>query len=780
MPGRRKHRGLWILAWFLALFIFNVVSHWSQNADKSGLYVFVEALQQLTTPEMLALSAVVVYAILSIGKTKQAAPNLPVKGITYTKSEIEEFKRQGPSADAGSHLAAKPEEQRGAAKPQPQSTVTPVPKTIVPASVPDTVAAKAVPETARPSRRKWLVLGSIVFLIVATAGGFWYWSRLGLRTAQRQVESPPAITLSPKEQVESPPAITFSPFALERTLSGDRGSVDTVAFSPDGKLLASGSELLNSGYMRIQLWDVASGTLRQTLAGHNGNSLYLGAAAFSPDGRLLASCSGDNMIRLWDVASGALRQTLSGQHGSVLSVAFSPDGKVLASGSTNPIVKLWDVTSGAVKQTLTLSTGEPKQAIVGREVPVAFSPDGRLLAVSPADNKVEFLEMPTGNPRRTLTGQTNGAITVVAFSPDGKVLASAGDDGTVKLWDVASGAVKQTLTGHDSEVNSVAFGPDGLLLASGSGDKTIKLWDVASGNLRQTLTGHDGMVFSVAFSPDGKLLASGSMDKTIKLWRRGENAIGSTGRETSVEATVSQTVRTPGEVRENAKDGLKYVWIPPGTFMMGCSPGDTECNDDEKPPHQVTITKGFWLGQTEVTVGAYKRFVAATGKAMPDAPGFNPGWSNEQMPIVNASWDDANTYCGWARGRLPTEAEWEYAARGGSSEARYGSLDEVAWYASNSGSQLHLVGQKRANCFGLYDMLGNVWEWVNDWYDQNYYQNSPAQDPTGATNRIWRVLRGGSWVDYRRSVRVSIRVRVVPFYWSNYLGFRCGGEVADP
>jgi formylglycine-generating enzyme required for sulfatase activity len=266
----------------------------------------------------------------------------------------------------------------------------------------------------------------------------------------------------------------------------------------------------------------------------------------------------------------------------------------------------------------------------------------------------------------------------------------------------------------------------------------------------------------------------------------------------------------PGATMTNPKDGLKYVWIPPGTFMMGCSPGDSERFPDEKPAHQVTITKGFWLGQTKVTVGAYKRFAGVTGRQMPPEPdlfgrSLNPGWGNEAMPVVEVTWDDAQAYCGWAGGRLPTEAEWEYAARGGSTAARYGDLDGIAWYADNSGRQrldsyrifkedlanylkrlgengngMHEVGQKRVNGFGLYDMLGNVWEWVNDWYDEKYYQGSPSQDPAGPTGGTLRVLRGGSWDGFPRLVRVSNRLRSYPGFRGDAVGFRCGGEVAGP
>jgi len=255
----------------------------------------------------------------------------------------------------------------------------------------------------------------------------------------------------------------------------------------------------------------------------------------------------------------------------------------------------------------------------------------------------------------------------------------------------------------------------------------------------------------------------------------------SSGQESRVEAALADLGPTAGQVRENPKDGLKYVWVPPGSFTMGCSPGDNQCYDDEKPSHRVTLSKGFWIGQTEVTVGAYKRFAAAMGRQMPAAPSFNSGWANENMPIVNVTWGEAREYCTWwAGGRLPTEAEWEYAARAGSTEARYGDIDEIAWYGGNSGGQTHAVAQKRANGFGLFDTLGNVWEWVNDWYDEKYYQSSPSQDPAGSTSGQQRVLRGGSWLNLPMVVRVSYRGENYPGSRIDRNGFRCGGEVVNP
>jgi formylglycine-generating enzyme required for sulfatase activity len=258
----------------------------------------------------------------------------------------------------------------------------------------------------------------------------------------------------------------------------------------------------------------------------------------------------------------------------------------------------------------------------------------------------------------------------------------------------------------------------------------------------------------------------------------------------------------PGTSRLSGREGLNYVWIPPGTFEMGCSTKDTACYSDEVPRHRVTLSKGFWIGQTEVTVEAYTRFVAA-GHRSPPPPAFKQSASH---PVVNVSWNDAAAYCQWAGGRLPTEAEWEYAARAGSAEARYGVIDEIAWYADNSGgdrldsatlwkdtqnvdkyleklrvneNRTHAVGQKKPNAWGLYDMLGNVWEWTADGYAEDYYRRSPERDPKGPDPPgDLRVLRGGSWVFGPWVVRASSRGRSGPEGRGDGAGFRCAREVA--
>jgi formylglycine-generating enzyme required for sulfatase activity len=275
-----------------------------------------------------------------------------------------------------------------------------------------------------------------------------------------------------------------------------------------------------------------------------------------------------------------------------------------------------------------------------------------------------------------------------------------------------------------------------------------------------------------------------------------------------VPVVPAKEIVTPGATRINPVDGQRYVWIPPGTFQMGCSPGDTDCSSTERPAHQVTLSSGFWMGQTELTVGAYKRYANATGKQMPPEPRLqtkvlNPGWADERQPIVNVTWDQAKDYCGWAGMRLPTEAEWEWAARGGTTGARYGNLADIAWYSDNSGARpfdessnsdfdtnsspardrllangnaLKQVGLKKPNSYGLYDMLGNVWEPVEDWFGP-YNGAAERSDPTGPASGQSHVLRGGAWGRSAKVTRVSSRANNGGSGSNSFVGFRCVGRL---
>ncbi len=227
--------------------------------------------------------------------------------------------------------------------------------------------------------------------------------------------------------------------------------------------------------------------------------------------------------------------------------------------------------------------------------------------------------------------------------------------------------------------------------------------------------------------------------------------------------TVTQPV-SAGHTEVNPSDGLTYVWLAPGVFLMGCSPADSDCDRDEKPAHQVTLAKAFRIGQTLVTQEAYQR---VTGKS----PGYFKG---AKFPAESMTWDEAQTYCEATGMRLPTEAEWEYAARAGSKTARYGELNQIAWYGVNSENKTHQVMLKQPNSWNLYDMLGEVWEWTADWYAP--YSPANSTDPQGVAAGKIRALRGGSWANGPAFVRLSVRSGNEPEHRSNVVGFRCAGN----
>ncbi len=227
------------------------------------------------------------------------------------------------------------------------------------------------------------------------------------------------------------------------------------------------------------------------------------------------------------------------------------------------------------------------------------------------------------------------------------------------------------------------------------------------------------------------------------------------------------TIKLPGNVE------MKFRKIPAGKFTMGSPENEKGRLSTEGPQHLVTITSPFYLGMYEVTQAQWKAVM-----------GSNPShFKGNDLPVESVSWNDVQSFIQKLnqqekgnKYRLPTEAEWEYACRAGSNTRfSFGDdadvLGQYAWYyEENSGGSTHPVGQKKPNAWGLYDMHGNVWEWVQDWHGN--YPPASVTDPTGPPSGASRVIRGGSWLNAPRLVRSAVRYLLTPVYWNGRLGFR--------
>ncbi|WP_254568546.1 serine/threonine-protein kinase [Oscillatoria sp. HE19RPO] len=313
---------------------------------------------------------------------------------------------------------------------------------------------------------------------------------------------------------ELSPAIAINDIKLFNTLTGHSQDVRSVAVSPDGRAIASGSF---DG--TIKIWNLETGALIRTLTGHSDAGEMVSSVAIAPNGTLLASSSNGygGTIKIWNLATGELLYTIAGTSLGISSIAISPDSQLLASGSEEGNIYLWNLESGEAIGTFS--------GHLGTVFSVVFSPDGQTLASASQDGSIKLWSV-ASQPTESGLAQTEnqqlsghvGTVFSVAFSPNGKMLASGSADNTIKLWDLSKGQEISSFSGHSGTMFSVAFSPDGNTIAGGTLTGRIKLWNLASGELVETLSGHSRWVESIVFSPDGGRLASGSGDRTIRIW----------------------------------------------------------------------------------------------------------------------------------------------------------------------------------------------------------------------------------------------------------------------
>ncbi len=242
------------------------------------------------------------------------------------------------------------------------------------------------------------------------------------------------------------------------------------------------------------------------------------------------------------------------------------------------------------------------------------------------------------------------------------------------------------------------------------------------------------------------------------------------------------TVPLPQEI--TGKDGAPMVLVPAGEFTMGSPDGVGE--KEEHPQHTVDLD-AFYIDQYEVTTEQYAQFMSATGHSAPEFWDQVDSRRDGTKPVLGINWDDAQTYCDWAGKRLPTEAEWEKAARGTDQrtypwgdtnlDSRIANFGKD-WDSEVYAERLKAVGsyERGKSPYGAYDMVGNVSEWGADWYDKDYYGKSPQKNPHGSSSGVLKVLRGGSWLDSPTYLRSALRYWFNPAYRYANIGVRCAQD----
>lgn len=601
-------------------------------------------------------------------------------------------------------------------------------------------------------------------------------------------------------------------------LEGHADIVGALDFLPDGKSLASGSQQL------LYHWDLATDAVIREIP---VDSPVKGLVAL-PDGQHVITSHEDGAITMWNLADGLVVRQFTGHTDEVHEIAVSTDGKRLLSGGFDGLVRLWDVGSG-----------EP---IHNFKEPVctalALSHDGKLAAHGGTSLVVQDLE--SGDTLQTMKRQS-GSINAVAFSPDGRFVLAGDYYGVIEIWQVATGRQMGRLSAHNAAIKSLLYTPDGRYFVSSSFDQTILLFDTISSRFIARAKCDDHSTTFLAMAPDGQSLASSGgywlepKDRSpwesvlhkdrefpIRLWR--------------LPRSVVQSETTTNSL------GMKLRLIPAGEFEMGTADDDVEAlavddawffadfisdrHEAETPRHNVTISKPFEMSEHEVTVRQFRLFIEVTDyKTTAEQEGEGYGWRNgewqkssafnwrnpgfeqaDDHPVCNVSWDDTTEFCRWLSEkegvtyRLPTEAEWEYACRAGTTTLFWtgDEIDSIRRVANVADATLRkqqpnvtwavdwedefaataAVGSFRPNAFGLQDIHGNASEWCQDVYDEEWYETSPATDPVrrGSGRHVFRGGGFDNWAGFVRSAdRYSSHSETLFTEWA---GFRVVRELS--
>ncbi len=498
-------------------------------------------------------------------------------------------------------------------------------------------------EKARRRRRVWTMAGVGLLVVMFAALAIWISIReRALRNAAeaRELTAWAAVSLADdpqrslilglyawgKQHAMVPGLAEFLHDALMRspirvTLRGHQDSIWSVAWSPDGKKLATSSKDSTT-----KVWNASTGRELLTLHSQQGP---IESVAWSPDGSRLATASEDHTTKIWDAATGRELVTLNGHQGQVMSVAWSPDGSRLATASRDNTAKLWDAATG--RELLTLSGHE------GPVLSVSWSPDGSRLATASGDNTAKVWQVESGREILSLRGH-HARVESVAWSANGGQLATASWDHTAKTWDASTGRELLTLLGHQDQVLSVAWSPDGTRVATASVDRTAKVWEAISGRELQTMRGHQGPVWSVAWSPDSTKLATAGEDRRAKVWEVGE------GRELLT-------------LHGHQNEVLSVAWSPDATKLVTSSGDRTAKVWDAATgrelvtlrSHESPVMAAAWSpdGSKVATAswdGTAKVWEAATGRELLTLRGhqgyvMSVAWSPDGTKLATASWD---------------------------------------------------------------------------------------------------------------------------------------------